>query len=95
MASANVVKYSLSSNTWTKVANGVSSSITFQNLGQNPIYVQFSNTGLTPSSNVGIVYNSWQGELKKSITDLTYITSPNTVFARSITSLSAVVVEFS
>ena len=36
MTTASVVKYALTSNTWTKIADNVTSTITFLNAEQSP-----------------------------------------------------------
>ncbi len=85
-------KIELNSQTWTLIGDNVS-SMTFQNVGQYGFYVNFNSSNSVPSESVGLVYGPWQGELKKTITDLTYKSTPTYVFAKAISKTASVVVE--
>ena len=85
-------KIEITKDEWTLIGSNVD-SITFQNNGQWPFYVNFNSANTAPTDDVGLVYGPWQGELKKDVTDLTYKTSPNYVFAKSISKPTSVVVE--
>ena len=87
------VKITLNKDTWTKIANNVT-TITFQNASQYPFYVNFTSASNTsPTDAYGLVYGPWQGELKKSVIDMTTVSSPNYVWAKSISSNGSVIVE--
>ena len=86
-------KKNLNKDTWTLIANNVT-TVTFQNASQIPFYVNFSaNNSTVPTDIYGLVYGPWQGELKKTVTDMTTVTTPLCVWAKSISSNSAVIVE--
>lgn len=85
-----IAQTTLTSNTWSLIGNNVT-SITFQCISQNPIYIGITTNlvGLT-STAPGLVYNRLEGELKRPLTDLTYLSSPAYVWARSISSYGTV-----
>lgn len=84
---------SLSPNTWFAIGNNVT-SITFQCTSQYPIVISFTNTNTGPSStSPGLVYNQYEGEVKKLVSDLTYESSANYVWAKARTSHGTVVYE--
>ena len=85
-------KIDLDNQTWTLIGNNVT-DITFQNVSQFPFYVNFNSINAIPSENIGIVYGPWQGELKKDVTELTYLDTPNYVFAKAIGKTTSVIVE--
>ena len=87
-----ITKIDLNAETWTLIASNVT-DLTFQNVSQFPFYVNFNSSSTAPTDSVGIVYGPWQGELKKSVTDLTYKSSPNYVFAKAIGKPTKVIVE--
>jgi hypothetical protein len=87
-------KIALTADEWTLIGDGVT-EITFQVLGQNGVYINFNSSNTEPSEDFGLVYNYRQGELKKSVTDLTYKSNPNYVFARALTSTATIIVETS
>jgi len=77
---------------WTLIGDAVT-SITFKNVGQFAVYINFNSSNTAPSEDVGVVYGPLQGELKRTCTDLTYKATPNYVFARTISKTGAIVVE--
>lgn len=79
---------------WTLIGDNVT-DLTFQNVGQYPIYINFNSSNTAPSESVGLVYGAYTGELKKTVTELTYKATPNYVYARSVSANTAVVVETS
>jgi hypothetical protein len=85
-------KKNLNKDTWTLIANNVT-SVTFQNTSQFPFYVNFTANTTPPVGLYGLVYGPWQGELRKTTTDMTTVSSPNYVWAKSISSNTAVIVE--
>lgn len=82
-----LVEYTVNAEQWTLIGDNVT-SITFQNAGQIPFYINFNSTNSAPVEDYGIVYGPWQGEIKKDVTELTYKTTPNYVFARAISNKS-------
>lgn len=87
------VKIQLGSEEWTMIGASIS-QITFQNVGQYPIYINFTSNATSPSDNVGLVYPSYEGELKKQLTDFSQIVpNPSYVWAKSISNTGSVVVE--
>lgn len=85
-------KKNLNKDTWTLIANNVT-FVTFQNASQFPFYVNFTANTTAPTDSYGLVYGPWQGELKKTTTDMTDVSSPNYVWAKSISSNGSVIVE--
>lgn len=85
-------KIEINKDEWTLVGDNVT-EITFQNASSFPIYINFSSSNTAPVDTVGIVYGPFSGELKKTITDMTLISTPTFVFARSMSKPSAVIVE--
>jgi len=77
---------------WTKIGDNVA-TITFQNLGANALYVEFTATNTAPTSTFGTIYNRFEGEMKKSLTDLTFTSSPAYVWVRSLTGQTTVIHE--
>lgn len=87
-------KIAVNKDTWTLIGNNVS-SITFQNIGQFPAYVNFSANTSPPVASVGLVYDMYQKELKKTVTDMTYLSTPNYVWAKAVSASTSFAVETS
>lgn len=85
-------KTALTNDTWTLVGNNVT-NITFQNVGDLPLYINFSATNTAPSDTVGLLYGPTQGEMKKDVTELTTVSTPNYVFARAKSEQAHIIVE--
>ena len=85
-------KIEINTNEWTLIGDDVT-EITFQNASSFPIYINFNSSNTAPTDTVGIVYGPFSGELKKTIADMTLISSPTFVFARSMSKPSSVIVE--
>ena len=77
---------------WTKIGDNVT-TITFQNLGDNAMYIEFTATDSAPTSTFGTIYGRFEGELKKTLTDLTFTSSPAYVWARAMTACTSVIYE--
>ena len=77
---------------WTKIGDNVT-TITFQNLGDTAMYIEFSAADTAPTSTFGTIYGRFEGELKKTLTDLTFTSSPAYVWARSMSSSTSVIYE--
>ena len=77
---------------WTKIGDNVT-TITFQNLGDNAMYIEFTAADTAPTATFGTIYGRFEGELKKPLTELTFTTSPAYVWARSMTASTSVIHE--
>ena len=87
-----LAKTNIYQDAWTKIGDNVA-TITFQNLGANAMYIEFTATDSAPTSTFGTIYNRFEGEMKKSLTDLTFVTSPAYVWARSLSGQTNVIHE--
>ena len=87
-------KIDLTNDDWTLIGDNVT-SITFQNASQWSFYVNFNTSNTSPNTAIGLIYSAGQGELKKTVTALTYQTTPNYVFARAVSSTARIIVETS
>lgn len=84
-------KIRLPNNTWTLIGNNVT-AITFQNVGQQQIYINVTASNSAPADTVGLVYDLFQGELKIASSALTNV-SGNYIWARPVTGDGSVVVD--
>jgi hypothetical protein len=84
-------KTTLPSSSWTLIGNNVS-AITFQNIGQQQIYINVTATNVAPTAPVGLVYDIFQGELNISPTTLSNALG-RFVWARAVTGVGSVVVD--
>ena len=85
-------KIAINKDDWTLIGESVS-SITFQNAGQYPVYINFTNGNTAPTDTVGLMYGPREGELKKTLTDLTTVSTPDHVWARTVSYAGNVIVE--
>ena len=77
---------------YTKIGDNVT-TITFQCQSNNPIVINFTATDSVPTAtSPGLVYKAFEGEMKKTVTDLSHIGSAAYVWARALTGQSATVV---
>jgi hypothetical protein len=83
-------KIAINKDTWTLIGNNVA-TITFQNIGQQQIYINTTTTNVAPTSTIGLVYDIWQGELKVSTTTLTVV-GGTYIWAKAITGTSGSVI---
>ena len=87
----------LTGNAWTLIGDNVT-SITFQTISATPVYIaagtnsDAETAGIT-STTPGLVYQQFEGEVKKLVADLSYETSPTYVFARSISGRGTIAYE--
>lgn len=86
------VKIAVNKEDWTLIGESVS-AITFQNAGQYPVYINFTNGNTAPTDTVGLMYGPREGELKKTLTDMTTVSTPNHVWAKSVSYTGNVIVE--
>ena len=88
-----IAETSLSPNNWVKIGDNVT-SITFQCTSQFPIIIACTTNNVALTSTApGLVYNQYEGEIKKLVADLSYETSPVYVWAKARTSHGTVVYE--
>tara|TARA_B100001094_G_scaffold312359_1_gene348950 strand:+ start:504 stop:782 length:279 start_codon:yes stop_codon:yes gene_type:complete len=88
-----IAETSLSTNNWVKIGDNVT-SITFQCTSQFPIVIACTSTNVALTSTApGLVYNQYEGEIKKLVADLSFETSPTYVWAKARTSHGTVVYE--
>lgn len=78
-----VTEIALPAGSWTKIGDNVS-DMTFQNAGQWPIYINFTSADSAPADTVGFIYNTYEEEIKKTLTELTYVTTPTYVWAKPV-----------
>ena len=77
---------------YTKIGNNVT-TITFQCQSNNPIVVNFTAADSAPTAtDPGLVYKTYEGELKKTVTDLSHVSNAAYVWARSLTGGTAKVI---
>jgi len=76
---------------YVKIGDNVS-TITFQCLSNNPIVINFTAADSAPTAtDPGLVYKSFEGEMKKTVTDLSHVSGAAYVWARALTGESATV----
>ena len=76
---------------YVKIGDNVS-TITFQCLSNNPIVINFTAADSAPqATDPGLVYKSFEGEMKKTVTDLSHVSNAAYVWARALTGESATV----
>lgn len=76
---------------YTKIGDNVT-TITFQCQSNNPIVINFTAADSAPTAtDPGLVYKAFEGEMKKTVTDLSHVGSAAYVWARALTGESATV----
>lgn len=78
-------------NQWTQLTNSDITEITFQ-VQSSAIYVRFTADTTTPTETIGLLYSEGEGELQKSMADLTSLVGADRVWARPANGRRAVVV---
>ena len=83
----------LTPNNYVLIENNVT-SITFQCQSSTPAVIVISTTasGIATATD-GLVYNRFEGEVKKLVADLSYETNPTYVYAKALTGTSKIVYE--
>lgn len=84
--------YSLTPDAWTLVGDNVT-HITFQNIGQYPLYINFNSSNSAPAEATGLLYNYFDTEIKRDVTTLTFKSTPNYVFAKAASANATILVE--
>jgi len=68
-------------------------TITFQCQSNNPIVIGITTNNVGPSStSPGLIYKHYEGEVKKTVTDLSHESSAAYVWAKALTGGTATVV---
>ena len=82
----------LTPSNYVLIGNNVS-TITFQCQSGNPVVINFTATNSGPTAtDPGLVYTTYEGEMKKTVTDLSHVSSAAYVWAKALTGDSAKVV---
>ena len=82
----------LTPSNYVLIGNNVS-TITFQCQSGNPVVINFTATNSAPTAtDPGLVYTTYEGEMKKTVTDLSHVSSAAYVWAKALTGDSAKVV---
>jgi hypothetical protein len=85
-------KIEIDSQDWTLIGDNIS-TITFQNVSQFGVYINFTSSNTAPTDDVGLVYGPFLGELKKELTNMTAVATPAYVWAKSISNSGKIIVE--
>lgn len=89
-----MLEYQVSSDAWTLIGDNVT-NITYQNVGQNYIYINFTAANTAPVESIGLLYPPLSGEIKKIVADLTTTANAAYVWARSASKTSKIISESS
>jgi len=83
----------LTPNNYVLIGNNVT-TITFQCQSSSPvsIAVTTSSSGIATDT-IGLIYDRWDGELKKTVTDLSHDAGVSYVYAKALTGTSKIVYE--
>ena len=84
------VKKEINSEEWTLILSNVT-SVTFQNTSSRPFYINFTANDTAPEDEIGLVYGPWQGELNRSIDELSSI--GGFIWAKAISRQSSIIVD--
>lgn len=85
--------YVLTNSTWTLIGNNVT-SISVQNSGSFPYYLNFNSSNTAPSETYGFIRRPNEEPLYKAdVTTLTYKATPNFVFAKAVSANTKIIVE--
>lgn len=83
---------SVSTSEYIKIGNNVT-TITFQCQSNNPIVINFTASDSAPTAtDPGLVYKTFEGEMKKTVTDLSHVGGAAYVWAKALTGDSAKVI---
>tara|TARA_B100000085_G_scaffold256611_1_gene257273 strand:- start:311 stop:592 length:282 start_codon:yes stop_codon:yes gene_type:complete len=77
---------------YVKIGDNVS-TITFQCQSNNPLVIGITSTNSAPTAtDPGLIYKAFEGEMKKTVTDLSHVGSASYVWARALTGGTATVI---
>ena len=83
---------SVTTSEYIKIGNNVT-TITFQCQSGNPVVINFTASDSAPAAtSPGLVYKTYEGEMKKTVTDLSHVSSASYVWAKALTGNSSTVV---
>jgi len=86
-----IAQTSLTPSNWTLIGNNID-VITFQCASTTPLYIGITSTSSPPVvTDPGLIYNRFEGELKRSLTGISYLTSPKYVWAKALSAQSSVI----
>ena len=86
-----IAQTSLTPSNWTMIGNNID-IITYQCSSTTPLYIGITSTSSPPVvTDPGLIYQRFEGEIKRSLTTLSYLTSPKYVWARAISAQSSVI----
>ena len=77
---------------YIKIGDNVT-TITFQCQSSNPVVINFTATNSAPTAtDPGLVYKAFEGEMKKTVTDLSHVGSASYVWAKALTGGTSTVI---
>jgi len=84
---------SVDTTAYTKIGDNVT-TISFQCQSGNPIVINYTATDSAPAASAaGYVYEMWDGEVKRTVADLSHEAGAAYVWAKALTSNAVVVHE--
>lgn len=86
-------KVEVDNKSWKQLGTGSTTTISFQNSGQNFLYINATATSSPPTETVGLMYSSLTGELKKTVADMNAAGNAAYVWARAASSNTDVIYE--
>ena len=82
----------LTPSTYFLIGNNAT-TITFQCQSSTPVVIGITTTAGITTSTPGLVYNRFEGEMKKTVTDLSHDAGAAYVYAKALTGTSKIVYE--
>ena len=82
----------LTPSTYFLIGNNVT-TITFQCQSSTPVVIGITTAAGITTSTPGLVYNRFEGEMKKTVTDLSHDAGAAYVYAKALTGTSKIVYE--
>jgi hypothetical protein len=88
-----IAQTSLTPSNWTLIGDNID-VITFQCSSTTPLYIGVTSTSSPPAvTDPGLIYNRFEGEIKRTLTGISYLSSPKYVWARALSAQSSVIYE--
>ena len=86
-----IARTDITNDQWYLIGDNVS-SITFQCASTAPIQVAITTNSSQPDlDSPGLIYNRFEGELKRNLVDLTYLSLPTHVWVKPLSSNATVI----
>ena len=82
----------LTPSTYFLIGNNVT-TITFQCQSSTPVVIGIATTAGITTTTPGLVYNRFEGEMKKTVTELSHDAGAAYVYAKALTGTSKIVYE--